>query len=106
MTKKVNNHSKSEDVKPVSGRDIRNQRESMGISLEEIKERTKIGKFTLRLIEEDVYASLPAPIYLKSFIKQISALIGLDPEKTAEGYMVRMEAEKEKGPSSHKKKNL
>ena len=100
MTKKASNTSKQEDKELVSGQNIRNQRESMGISLEEIKDRTKIGKFTLRLIEEDAYASLPAPVYLKSFIRQISAIIGLDPQKTAEGYLARMEAKKgEKGPS-------
>jgi len=105
VSKKMNTHSNPDEVAFVSGQDIRNQRETMGISLEEIKDRTKIGKFTLRLIEEDVYGSLPAPVYLKSFIKQISAIIGLDPQKTAEGYLARMEAEKNKEPTSHKTKN-
>ncbi len=92
MVKKGKNTSKIPDVEPVSGQDIRTQREAMGISLEEIKEKTKIGKFTLRLIEEDAYSSLPAPVYLKSFVKQIAAIIGLDPQKTAEGYLALMES--------------
>jgi len=96
---KTDEKKKQEETGFVSGQDIRRQRETVGISLEEIREKTKIGKFTLRLIEDDVYASLPAPVYLKSFIKQISAIIGLDPEKTAEGYLARMNEEKGKGKS-------
>lgn len=98
MVKKEKNIPKDHiKVEPVSGQDIRTQREAMGISLEEIKEKTKIGKFTLRLIEEDVYSSLPAPVYLKSFIKQIAVIIGMDPQKTAEGYLLRMETLKKGG---------
>ncbi len=90
MKKKSKNDTKQNTIEPVSGQEIRSQRESKGISLDEIKERTKIGKFTLRLIEDDMYSSLPAPVYLKSFIKQIARMIGMDPEKTAEGYLKRM----------------
>lgn len=96
MSKKEKNKSEQNKIEPVSGQDIRRQRELKKISLDEIKEKTKVGKFTLRLIEDDVYSSLPAPVYLKSFIKQISAIIGLDPEKTAEGYLIRMKAFKKK----------
>ncbi len=96
MSKKAKNESGQGGMESVSGQDIKRQRELKGISLDEIKEKTKIGKFTLRLIEEDMYSSLPAPVYLKSFIKQISAIIGLDPQKTAEGYLARMEAFKKK----------
>jgi len=77
-------------VDPVSGQDIKRHRELRNISLDEIKEKTKIGKFTLNLIEEDAYASLPAPVYLKSFLRQIAELIGMDPEKTVRGYFKRM----------------
>ncbi len=96
MSRREKNDLNPEGVKPVSGHDLKTQRESMGISLDEIKEKTKIGKFTLRLIEDDVYASLPAPVYLKSFLKQIAAIIGLDPQKTAEGYLARMESFRKK----------
>jgi len=96
MPKKEKNKPEQNKIEPVSGQDIRRQRELKKISLDEIKEKTKIGKFTLRLIEDDMYSSLPAPVYLKSFIKQVSAIIGLDPEKTAEGYLIRMKAFKKK----------
>ncbi len=90
MKKKSKNDAKQNTIEPVSGQEIRNQRESMGISLDEIKEKTKIGKFTLKLIEDDMYSSLPAPVYLKSFIKQIAQMIGMDPGKTADGYLKKM----------------
>ncbi len=91
MGKKDKKTSEAFQVLPVSGEEIRRQREASGISLDEIKERTKIGKFTLKLIEDDRYSSLPAPVYLKSFIRQIARMIGMDPEKTAAGYLKRME---------------
>ncbi len=90
MGKKEKKKSDKPQIKPVSGQEIKQQREAMGISLDDIKEKTKIGKFTLKLIEDDMYSSLPAPVYLKSFVRQIAQIIGLDPEKTADGYLKRM----------------
>ena len=84
------------DVDLVSGQDIRRQRESQGISLDTIREKTKIGKFTLTLIEDSAYSSLPAPVYLKSFLRQIAAIIGLDPDLTASGYIKAMLEDSEK----------
>ena len=77
-------------VDAVSGEDIKRQRESQKISLDTIREKTKIGKFTLTLIEDNVYSSLPAPVYLKSFLRQIATIIGLDPDQTASGYIKTM----------------
>ena len=91
MKRKSKKSSVQIQVEPVSGKEIRGQRESRGISLDEIKEKTKIGKFTLKLIEDDMYSSLPAPVYLKSFIRQIARLIDMDPEKTADGYLKKMQ---------------
>ena len=95
-SEKVNNKPDHNSIPPVSGSDIRRQRELKKISLDEIKEKTKIGKFTLKLIEDDMYSSLPATVYLRSFVKQIAAIIGMDPKKTAEGYLKRMESFKKK----------
>jgi cytoskeletal protein RodZ len=91
MGKKSKKSTVQNQVEPVSGKEIREQRKSKGISLDEIKDRTKIGKFTLKLIEDDMYSSLPAPVYLKSFIRQIARMIDMDPEKTANGYMKKMQ---------------
>ena len=91
MGKKSKKSTVQNQVEPVSGKEIREQRKSKGISLDEIKDRTKIGKFTLKLIEDDMYSSLPAPVYLNSFIRQIARMIDMDPEKTANGYMKKMQ---------------
>jgi len=92
-------------VNAVSGEDIKRQRENQKISLDTIREKTKIGKFTLTLIEDNAYSSLPAPVYLKSFLRQIAAIIGLDPEQTASGYikaMLEASDKKNKKTSGHK----
>ena len=92
--KKSKKTTEQDEVEPVSGEAIKAKRQAMGISLDDIKERTKIGKFTLKLIEDDMYSSLPATVYLKSFIKQIAIIIGMDPMKTAEGYLKKMQESK------------
>lgn len=99
------NPAENGPVNAVSGEDIKRQRENQKISLDTIREKTKIGKFTLTLIENNAYSSLPAPVYLKSFLRQIAGIIGLDPDQTASGYiktMLESSDKKNKKPSGHK----
>ena len=89
-------------VNTISGEDIKRQRENQKISLDTIREKTKIGKFTLTLIEGNAYSSLPAPVYLKSFLRQIATIIGLNPDQTASGYIKTMLETSDKKNSGHK----
>ncbi|MBU1429727.1 helix-turn-helix domain-containing protein, partial [Myxococcota bacterium] len=57
------------------------------VPLAEIAERTKISMFTLRCIEEPRYADLPAPVYLRGFLKQIATLLHLDGDRVVREYM-------------------
>lgn len=62
------------------------------VTLEDIAERTKISMFTLRCIEADEYGDLPAPVYLRGFIKQIAQMLRLDVERTVDDYMAGYDA--------------
>jgi curved DNA-binding protein CbpA len=75
---------------PVTGAALRACREAQGVSLEEIAEATKVGLRYLRYIEEERHAFLPPAVYLKSFLQEYARAIGLDPKRTAEGYMARL----------------
>jgi curved DNA-binding protein CbpA len=61
-------------------------REYRGVALAAIAERTKISKRYLQAIEEEDSRHLPEPIYLKGYLKQYAAEIGLDPERVAAHY--------------------
>jgi flagellar biosynthesis protein FlhG len=72
------------------GADLRRLREARGVSLRQMANVTKIGTRFLEYIEEDRYALLPAPVYLRGFLQEYARTIGLDPRKVAQAYMKRM----------------
>ena len=71
----------------VSGSDLRNLRESVGIGIEEIYEVTRITASTLKAIEQDGYDKLPTDIYLRNFLKSYAEMLQIDSEKIIAGYM-------------------
>lgn len=57
---------------------IKRERELRGITLDEIAAETKIGKKFLHALEDDDYDSIPAPTFIKGFLRAYSKHIGLD----------------------------
>jgi hypothetical protein len=74
----------------ITGADLRRVRESRGVSLREIAVASKIGVRFLEYIEQDRYPFLPAPVYLRGFLQEYARVVGLDPRRTADAYMVRL----------------
>lgn len=64
-------------------------RESQGIELEEIANRTKISVGYLKAIESDDFAALPALVYTRGFLQQVSKLLGLDSAQVTRTYLRR-----------------
>jgi flagellar biosynthesis protein FlhG len=62
-----------------------------GITLEDIAERTKISMYTLRCIESEEYGDLPAPVYLRGFLKQIATMLHLDAARLTSDYMAAVQ---------------
>ncbi|MBI3358943.1 MAG: helix-turn-helix domain-containing protein [Nitrospirae bacterium] len=62
----------------VTGQTLKLLREKKGVSLQEISERTRINISYLELIESNSYGSLPAPVYMMSYLKQYAKIIALD----------------------------
>jgi flagellar biosynthesis protein FlhG len=71
---------------------LRRIRVSLGIELDEIATITKINEQHLRSIEANDYEVLPAPVYLRGFLKQIAKCLSLDPAGVADSYTERMKA--------------
>ena len=65
--------------------ELRAQRESSGMSLDELFERTRINPEYLRAIESGNYDILPE-IYVRLFVKKYAQEVGLDVEETLARY--------------------
>lgn len=68
---------------------LRRARLRRGLELEQIAETTKISVSYLRYLEEDQYAALPSPVYVRGFVAAYARCVGLDPQVVAASYMQR-----------------
>lgn len=76
----------------VTGPALRGLREARGLSLRHIAAVTKIGVRFLEYIEEERFAFLPPPVYLRGFLQEYARIVGLDPRLVADRYLARMTA--------------
>ena len=86
--KKLSNEIFTSDV--ISGTDLKNLRESVGIDLQEVFEVTRVNIPTLKSIEENEFDKLPPTIYLKNFLKSYSDIFQLDSTTIIDGYIKNM----------------
>ncbi len=86
--KKLSNEIFSSDV--ISGTNLKNLRESVGIDLQEVFEVTRVNIPTLKSIEENEFEKLPPIIYLKNFLKSYSDILQLDSTTIIDGYIKNM----------------
>ena len=70
---------------------LRAVRESQGVEVRDIAQRTKIGTGYLQAIEGDDYASLPAPVYVRGFVSQMAKVLRLDSGQVSRTYVRRYE---------------
>jgi flagellar biosynthesis protein FlhG len=61
-----------------SGPLLRQIREAIGVELREIAEKSKIGMAYLQALEGEVFAKLPAPVYVRGFLVEYARALGLD----------------------------
>jgi len=77
-----------EGVLPMTelGTYLKEQRETLGISLEQIQSTTKIQKRYIVAIEEGDYKQLPGAFYARAFIKTYAEALGLDVDEVFTTY--------------------
>ena len=63
------------------------------MELEDISSTTKISPSYLRFIEEDRFEELPAPVYVRGFVRAYADCVGLDAARVAASYMKKFEAD-------------
>lgn len=78
------------------GRSLRELREKLGMDLKTISSVTKISLKTLEAIEAEDLEHLPAPVYLKGFLKAYARMLHLDAQKLIEGYFQLFKDEKKR----------
>ncbi len=81
---------------------LRKVRQSQGVELKEISERTKIAKSHLLAIEEEQFDALPAPVYVRGFVNELAKYLKLDPPQVQRTYLRRLrerQAGRSKGAS-------
>lgn len=83
------NHEPSQEW---SGADIRRARESRRITLEDLADYTRISKSYLMAIEEEAFQRLPAVVYVRGFLQQISRRLKLPTETVVQKYIERLKA--------------
>jgi hypothetical protein len=68
---------------------LQQMREARGISLREVAERTKIGSYQLQGIESQRFDILPAPVYLRGFLKEFARVVEVaDVEALVDSFIV------------------
>jgi len=79
-----------DDLRANLASNTRRLREARGVSLRHMASTSKIGTRFLEYIEEDRLALLPAPVYLRGFLREYARAVGLDPRAVADAYMARL----------------
>lgn len=66
---------------------LRRARLRRGLELDEIARITKVSPTYLHFLEEDQLDGLPAPVYVRGFVKAFARCVGIDAEAATRGYM-------------------
>lgn len=74
-----------------TGDDLKQMRMELGISLEDIAERTKIRIHLLKAIEDDEYDRLPSRFHLESFLRAYVNCLVVDADVIVERYLERID---------------
>jgi len=69
------------------GKELRSERESRGIELEEISVSTKISSRYLTALEEDQFEQLPGGVFNKGIVRSYARVVGLDEQLWVSRYM-------------------
>ena len=88
------------------GRYLKREREIRNISLREVSKNTKVKEHLLKAIEDDQYASLPSPTYVKGFLLSYAKYIGLDPNDVLLRYESSLRGKQITGPEAPPEKKI
>ncbi len=70
-----------------TGEFLKKVREYKNIPLERMSEITKISAYYIHALEKSDSKNLPAPVFVRGYISQISKVLGLEEKKVCDSYM-------------------
>jgi hypothetical protein len=79
-----------------NGELLRRVRESRGLSLPQLAERTRISSKHIENVEADRYSALPATVYLRGMLMSLARELNLDPLRVSKSYLALTTAPKKK----------
>lgn len=71
------------------GAKLRDARVARGLSLEDIASTTKVPRSMLLLLETDAYSKMPAPVFVRGFIRSYAKVVGVDANPIVRAYEQR-----------------
>jgi flagellar biosynthesis protein FlhG len=81
-----------DDSPDFDGPRLRRARMRLGMGIEEIAKVTKVNPEYLRCLEQERFAELPAPVYVRGFVAAFASCVRLDPARVTASYMKRVES--------------
>jgi flagellar biosynthesis protein FlhG len=76
-----------------SGGLLRKVRESLGLDIDHISDKTKIARSHLQAIEDERFDELPALVYTRGFLGELAKQLRLDPMQVQRTYLRRLREE-------------
>jgi len=73
------------------GRNLRDIRERLGLTLEEVERATRIRIYHLEAIESGDFDSLPSPVQARGFLHNYAEFLGLDPNSILHQYAEKLQ---------------
>ena len=71
-----------------NGELLRQVREARGLTLQQLAERTRIGRSHLERVEADRYADLPPSVYLRGILMNLARELKLDAARVSKSYLL------------------
>jgi hypothetical protein len=71
-----------------NGELLRRVREARGLTLQQVADRTRIGRGHLEKVEADRYADLPPPVYLRGILVSLARELKLDATRVSKSYLL------------------
>jgi len=78
---------------------LRTQREARGVTIDAIAETSKISRRYLEALETDRFDALPAPVFVRGFLREYARIVGLDSDEVANFYLHARPSPKERPPA-------
>ncbi len=82
--KKPGNKGSNKNLSP--GQLLRQARDEHKLSVEVVAERMHLGVDVVRALENSEYGKLPAPTYIRGYLRSYAAIVGVDGDKLVEEY--------------------